>query len=93
MTLIKLSVPICGFDRYNISSGAPNVTNSFNTFLQKGLLIPVVSFPSEKVPAPPSPNCTLDDVFNLPVFLNVSTLFFLFSTLSPCSIMIGFILF
>ena len=51
--------------------------------------MPVVSFPSEKVPAPPSPNCTFDKVFNLPVFLNNSTCFSLSSTGEPCSITIG----
>ena len=53
--------------------------------------MPVVSFPSENVPAPPSPNCTFDEVFNLPVCLNISTDFFLFSTLSPCSTTMGFV--
>ena len=53
---IKLSVPICGFDVYKISSGAPNLTNVSKTVLQYAEFIPVVSLPSEKVPAPPSPN-------------------------------------
>lgn len=81
---------MCGLDKYSISFGAPKETKSFSTFLQRGLLIPVVNFPSEKVPAPPSPNCTLEKVFNLPVFLNISTVLILFSTFSPCSIIIGF---
>ena len=53
--------------------------------------MPVVNLPSENVPAPPSPNWTFEDVFSLPVFRKTSTDFFLFSTLSPCSITIGFI--
>ena len=75
-----MSVPICGFDKYKISSGAPNFTNSCNTFLQNLLLIPVVNLPSEKVPAPPSPNCTFDKGFNLPFNKNSSIVFFLSST-------------
>ena len=60
----KLSVPICGFAVYKISFGAPNFTNSSNTFLENTLEFPVFNFPSEKVPAPPSPNCIFDDVLN-----------------------------
>ena len=47
--------------------------------------------PSEKVPAPPSPNCTFDKVSSFPVFLKTSTCFSLFSTGEPCSITIGLI--
>lgn len=49
----------------------------------------VVSFPSEKAPAPPSPNCTLDSGFNSPVFQNSSTVLVLESTSSPLSKTIG----
>ena len=52
-------------------------------------LTPVVNFPSENVPAPPSPNCTLHSSFNLPVVLYSSTYFWRSSTHEPCSIMIG----
>ena len=86
---IKLSVPMWGFVKYKICSGAPKFTNSCRTFLQYGELIPLVSFPSEKVPAPPSPNCTFEYVFNFPVLIKVSTVFFLSSTVWPCSIIIG----
>ena len=86
-----MSVPICGLAVYNVDSGAPKLTNSWRTLVQKGLWIPLVNLPSEKVPAPPSPNWTFDKQSNLPVFLNISTTFCLFSTLSPCSITIGVI--
>ena len=80
-----------GLCKYKICLGAPKLTNSWITFLQYGLLIPVVNLPSENVPAPPSPNWTLDKVFNFPVFKKDSTSFFLSSTVFPCSIIIGFI--
>ena len=51
--------------------------------------MPDVSFPSEKVPAPPSPNWTLELVFKIPLFIKLSTVFLRFSTCSPCSITIG----
>ena len=59
--------------------------------MHKGLWIPLVNLPSEKVPAPPSPNWTFDNVFSFPVFWNSSTSFFRSSTVFPCSIIIGFI--
>ena len=85
-----MSVPICGLFIYEIWLGAPNLTNCSITVLQSGLCKFVVSLPSEKVPAPPSPNCTLDIVFNIPSFLNSSTSFERSSTFLPCSIIIGF---
>ncbi len=53
------SVPMCGFDAYRISGGAPKSTKRWSTQPQFASFTLVVSFPSEKVPAPPSPNCTL----------------------------------
>ena len=49
-----------------ISAGAPAATNSCLTFkpLNPGSLTWLYNFPSENVPAPPSPNCTFDSVFN-----------------------------
>ena len=85
----KLSVPMCGLFIYEISSGAPNLTNVSITSLHNGLCKFVVSFPSEKVPAPPSPNCTFEQVFNIRSFKNNSTSFCLSSTVLPCSTIIG----
>ena len=52
------SVPIWGLFTYRISGAAPNSTKSSSTFrcLPKGSFTKVFNFPSEKVPAPPSPN-------------------------------------
>lgn len=47
-----------GFACQRISSGAPAWTNASSTWRICGLFVPVVSLPSENVPAPPSPNCT-----------------------------------
>ena len=82
-------MPIWGLDKYNISFGAPKLTNSCKTFLHKGLLIPVVNLPSEKVPAPPSPNWTLENGFKILLNKKLSTSFFLSSTVLPCSTIIG----
>ena len=55
-------VPMCGLATKRISSGAPARTNSSITLRVRwrGSLIWLHSLPSEKVPAPPSPNCTFD---------------------------------
>ena len=87
----KLSVPICGLAVYNISSGAPNLTNSSNTFLEYILELPVFNFPSENVPAPPSPNCIFEFGLNFLFLVNSSTSFILSSTHFPLSNIIGFI--
>ena len=65
----SLSVPICGFCIYKISSGAPCATKHSSTFrfLPEGSFTIVLSLPSEKVPAPPSPNCTLHSGSSSPV--------------------------
>ena len=44
---------------------------------------------AEKVPAPPSPNCTFEEVSSTLLFHNADTFFSRFSTLSPRSITIG----
>ena len=73
---LKLSVPIWGFAVYKISFGAPNLTNSSNTFLEYILAeLPVFSFPSENVPAPPSPNWIFDTVENFLLLAKSSTSF------------------
>ena len=86
---IKLSVPICGFDVYKISSGAPNLTNVSKTVLQYTEFIPVVSLPSEKVPAPPSPNWIFEFGFKIPVLIKLLISFWRSSTDFPCSTIIG----
>ena len=49
----------------------------------------VLSFPSENVPAPPSPNWTFESGTRIPVFQKFSTSLFRLSTLLPLSITIG----
>lgn len=89
---LRLSVPICGFEVYKISLGAPNLTNSSNTFLEYIFAeFPVFSFPSENVPAPPSPNCIFELVLNSLFFMNSSISFILSSICFPRSNIIGFI--
>jgi len=53
----SLSVPKCGFPATSMPSGAPNATRALNTLLTSSPFLPmrVVSFPSDHVPAPPSP--------------------------------------
>ena len=60
-TFTSLKVPMCGCASNKMSSGAPALTNSCITLRPKwrGSLIWLYSLPSENVPAPPSPNCTL----------------------------------
>ena len=53
-------------------------------------LVPVVSLPSEKAPAPPSPNCTLLVVSRIPFFQKLCTSSVRVSTSLPRSIKIGF---
>ena len=49
------SVPTWGLVRTPICSGAPQAKKVSSTVAQRGSLDRAVSFPSEKVPAPPSP--------------------------------------
>ena len=86
------SVPICGLLLYRIEESAPNFTKLYKTslILPPGSLTPVFSLPSEKVPAPPSPNWTLDSVSSSPFSQNVLTELFLSSTHCPRSKIIGF---
>ena len=89
---VKRSVPICGLLSYKISFGAPYSTKvlSTNLFLPKVSLTKVFNFPSENVPAPPSPKETLDSVSSFPSLQNLFTLKVLSSTRPPLSITIGF---
>ena len=84
-TFLKRSVPICGLFSYKISSGAPCSTkvSKTNLFLPNLSFTKVFSFPSENVPAPPSPNCTLDSEFSSPLSQKCSTSFIRFVTSFP----------
>ena len=91
ITTASTSVPICGLLAYRISSDAPNFTKLCKTYL----ILPnvseicVLSFPSENVPAPPSPNCTLHSVSSSPVSQNCATFLVLVSTSCPRSYTTG----
>ena len=89
-TILRMSVPMCGLALYKISSGPPCLTSSSITKPILGSLVPVVSFPSEKAPAPPSPNWTFDSVSRIPSFQNLSTCAVLVSTSIPRSRITGF---
>lgn len=52
-------------------------------------LMPVINLPSEKVPAPPSPNCTFESGLSFPVFQNKFTSFCRSGTGFPLSSIIG----
>ena len=58
---------------YIISSPAPASAKVSITNLILGSLMPLVSFPSENVPAPPSPKRMLDSSLRMPLFLKDST--------------------
>ena len=84
---IKASVPTWGLLSYKISSFAPFSTKVSRTKRERPSLsfTSVFNFPSEKVPAPPSPNCALEFGFKMPSVHNFSTVFIRFSTASPLS--------
>ena len=88
-TPAKRSVPMCGVAEYIISLGAPCSQNFSNTRRQRLSFIPVVSLPSEKVPAPPSPNCTFDSGFKTLDRQKLLTEAVRSSTVSPRSMIIG----
>ena len=90
-TCFKISVPICGLLSYKMCAGAPNSVKirSTSLFLPYLSFTSVLSFPSEKVPAPPSPNCTLDSGLRLPPCQYASTSFERVSTSKPRSSKIG----
>ena len=74
-----------------MDASAPKRTKVSSTrrFLPEGSFTDVFSLPSEKVPAPPSPNCTLLLGLSIPLSQNFCTSKVLFSTLLPRSITIG----
>ena len=80
---------MCGFCKYKISSGAPAFTNVSSTKLTNKSFVRDVNLPSEKVPAPPSPNCTLEFLSSTPVLKNLETANALESTSPPRSKIIG----
>ena len=88
-TVRNISVPICGLCKYFISAGAPASTKASNTSLILLSFIRVVNFPSEKVPAPPSPNCTLEFFLSAPPCQKSSISRWRVSTSAPRSKIIG----
>ena len=83
------SVPICGLLKYSISGGAPASISSLRIIVFRASKLPILSFPSEKAPAPPSPNCTLEFVSRTPERQNVKTLCLRLSTSGPRSNKMG----
>ena len=73
ITSRSTSVPICGLARYMMSSPAPASRNSFSTSRMRLSFIPVPIFPSEKVPAPPSPKSMFASGSSNLSLLNLST--------------------
>ena len=65
---------MCGLASTRIESGAPKRWNVSRTTLILSWRFPHVSFPSENVPAPPSPNCTFDSGSKTPDVQNFMTL-------------------
>ena len=88
-TSTSLSVPMCGLASTVSSSPPPMSANVLSTVAISVSEMPVASLPSEKVPAPPSPNCTLLSGSSAPPSANALTLASRFSTLSPRSSTIG----
>ena len=88
-TTLRISVPTWGFCLYAISAGAPNLISSPITFFILTSFIPVVSLPSEKAPAPPSPNWTLDSGSRVPPCQKLSTSEVRLSTSLPRSTIMG----
>ena len=67
------SVPMWGFACHRMAWGAPAAAKLASTSRLRGSLMPELSLPSEKAPAPPSPNWTLFWVSSTPVRRKVST--------------------
>ena len=57
---LRRSVPMCGLAVQSDSLRRAGGDKSSSTLRARGSLVPVLSLPSEKVPAPPSPNWTLE---------------------------------
>ena len=85
----RLSVPTCGVPLQAIFSGAPALISSVKIYLERGSFMRVYNFPSEKVPAPPSPNWMFDFGLKVLFWENASTSLILASTSLPLSIRSG----
>ena len=82
-------MPTWGLASIKISSGAPQDTSVSRMNRWRGSRVPVFSLPSEKAPAPPSPNWTLEVRSSSPVAQNRSTSAFRRSTGRPRSSRMG----
>ena len=82
-------MPTWGLASIRMLSGAPWDTRVSRMKRWRGSRVPVFSFPSEKAPAPPSPNWTLDSVSRVPVDQNRSTSAWRRSTFHPRSSKMG----
>ena len=72
-TSARTSVPTWGMASQRMRCCAPKPANRRSTYAAAEPPTPVFSFPSEKVPAPPSPNCTLHSVSRMPFSRNRRT--------------------
>ena len=72
-TTTSRSVPMCGLASTRIESGAPKRWSVSRTTAILSWRLPQVSFPSLKVPAPPSPNWTFDSGSKTPDVQNLIT--------------------
>ena len=80
-----MSLPTCGLASQSMRRGAPASTKVCRISRWAGLLVPVASLPSEKVPEPPRPNCMLLSGSRMPVALNRSMASVLLREPSPRS--------
>ena len=58
-TVGRMSEPMCGLASHRMSRGEPASTKVSRISRWAGFLVPVLSLPSENVPAPPRPNWML----------------------------------
>ena len=85
----RTSEPMCGLASQRMSRGEPASTSVRRTRRCRGFLVPVLSLPSENVPAPPSPNWMLDAGSSSPVALKWRTALVRLVASSPCSMRRG----
>ena len=88
-TVGRTSLPTWGFASHKIFFCAPALTKVSRIKRWEALLVPVLSFPSENVPAPPSPNWMLLSRSSWPVWLWCSTAAVLLVASSPRSMSRG----
>ena len=89
-TRVSTSVPTCGLASYTTDFDAPWSANSRSTCVMRLSCVPVFSLPSENVPAPPSPNCTLHSASSAPPLRKALTFAVRVSASRPRSSTIGF---